>query len=605
MQNRDAHTVRGIARIRSGYTLEQARKELNLIGHGLAQQYPETNTGRTMVADTFRIDTGDNQSTLWLLLGAVSLVLLIACVNIASLLLARAVSRDREIAMRVAIGASRSRLARHCLTESALLALAGGALGVVLAVISLRPFLLLWPAALPHADAIHIDWRVLLFTLAVSLFSGIVFGLAPALRAPALQLDHSVRGADTRSGARRLHTGFVVSEIALALVLLVASGMLGRTLLRLSALDAGVNVHNLLITRASLSPATLSNPARARAAWEDLLDRVASVPGVQSVTMVDTVPMREGVNELAYSTAAALPPPDRQPLTLATSVTANYLDVMGIPLRAGRFFDRRDRPDGEPVIAIDDVLARQAFQTSNPQDAVGRQLWIPAMAPQPVRVVGVVGHVRHWGLAGDDQSPVRAQIYYPFWQLPDTLVHRWSDLMSIAVRTQVEPMSLMPALRRAAAGAGGDQVLYQERTMEQLASHSLARQRFLMLLFGVFAALALILASIGIYGVLAYLTSQRTQEVGVRMALGASTRTVLGLVLRQSAGMIAGGVIVGIAGALAAARILERFVSGMRAADPLTVLAMVAILAAAALLASFLPARRASRIDPMNALRQE
>jgi hypothetical protein len=278
---------------------------------------------------------------------------------------------------------------------------------------------------------------------------------------------------------------------------------------------------------------------------------------------------------------------------------------MGIPLRAGRFFDTRDRPDSEPVIAIDDVLAQQAFHTSSPQAVIGRQLWIPPMDSRPVRIVGVVGHVRHWGLGGDDQSPVRAQIYYPFSQLPDSLVHRWSDLMSIAVRTRVEPFSLLPALRRAVAGAGGDQVLYEERTMEQLASGSLARQRFLMLLFGIFAGLALVLASIGIYGVLAYLTSQRTQEVGVRMALGASTGNVLGIVLRHSAGMIAGGVIVGVAGALAAGRLLERFVSGMNAADPATVVGMVSILAAAALLASFLPARRASRIDPMSALRQE
>jgi predicted permease len=606
MQNRNAHRVRAIGRLRPGYTRDQARQELDLIGHRLAQQYPQSNAGRTMIADTLRIDAGDSKSTLLLLLGAVSLVLLIACVNVASLLLARAVSRDREIAMRVAIGASRTRLARHCLTESAVLGLAGGALGLVLATVSIRPFLLLWPGTLPRAAAIHVDWRVLLFALAASLVSGLLFGLAPALRAPGLKFEHSLRGANTRAGAsRRMHTAFVVSEIALALVLLVASGMLGRTLLHLSSLDPGVNVHNLLITRTALSPAILKNPAQTRAAWTDVLGRVAHVPGVQSVAMVDTVPMREGDNELGYSTTAAIPPQDKQPLTLATSVSDHYLDVMGIPLRAGRFFDTRDRPETEDVVVIDDVFAQQAFHTSSPQAVVGRQLWIPYMAPRPVRIVGVVGHVRHWGLAGDDQSPVRAQVYYPFSQLPDALVHRWSDLMSIAVRTSVEPLSLLPALRRAASGAGDDHVLYQEHTMEQLASRSIARQRFLMLLFGVFAVLALILACIGVYGVLAYLTSQRIPEVGVRMALGASTRSVVGIVLRQSAAMIGGGVIVGIAGALAAARLLERFVTGMRGAEPVTVVAMVSILAAAALLASFLPARRASRIDPMSALRQE
>jgi len=606
MQNRAVHTVRAIARLRPGYTLEQARKELDLIGHRLARQYPQTNTGRTMIADRMHTDTSDVKSTLWLLLGAVSMVLLIACVNIASLLLARAVSSEREVAMRVAIGANRSRLARQCLTESGLLALAGGALGVVLATLSLRPFLLFWPGVLPRAEAIHIDWRVLLFALAASLLSGFIFGLAPALRAPSAAFEHSVRGASTPAGAaRRLHTVFVVSEIALALVLLVSSGMLGRTLLRLSSLDPGIDVHNLLVARAALAPATLANPARARAAWKDLLDSVAQTPGVRSVAMVDTVPMREGINELSYSTTAALPPPDRQPLALATSVSPNYLDVMQIPLRAGRFFDSRDRPGGELVVAIDDIFAAHAFHSSDPQSAIGRQLWIPAMAPGPVRVVGVVGHVRHWGLAGDDDASVRAQFYYPFAQLPDVLVHRWSDLMSIAVRTRVEPLSLFPSLQQAAAGPGGDQVLYDGRVMEQLASRSLARQRFLVLLFGVFAALALTLACIGIYGVLAYLTTQRTPEVGVRMALGASAASVLGTVLRQSAGMIAGGVVAGIVGSLAAARLLQRFVAGMRGAEPFTIAAMVAILAGAALLASYLPARRASRIDPMRALRQE
>ncbi|HWF08973.1 MAG TPA: ABC transporter permease [Bryobacteraceae bacterium] len=606
MQSRFVPTVRAIARLRPGYTLEQARKELDLIGHRLASQYPQSNTGRTMVAAPMRVDVSAVQSTLWLLLGAVTLVLLIACVNIASLLLARAVSREREISMRAAIGASRIRLARQCLTESVVLATAGGILGLLLAIASLRPFLLFWPGTLPRAGSIHIDWRVLLFALAASLCSGILFGLAPALRAPIVSLEHSLRGARSVSGAsRRLHTVFVVAEIALALVLLISSGMLGRTLVQLASLDPGVDLHNVLVTRAALSPATLANPAGTRTAWKDLLERAARVPGVQAVAMVDTVPMREGNNELPWSTTTALPPPDKQPLAIATSVTPQYLDVMGIRLRAGRFFNEHDRLDGELVAVIDDVFARKAFQTRIPADAVGRQLWFPDIGPNPVRVVGVVGHVRHWGLAGDDQAAVRAQFYYPFSQVPDVLVHRWSDLMSVAVRTRVEPMSLLPALRRAAAGAGSDQVLYEERTMEGLASRDLARQRFLLLLFGIFAGLALLLACIGVYGVLAYLASQRISEVGVRMALGATSGDVLGLVLRQSAGMILGGVIAGLVGAFAAGRLLERFVSGMRAVDAGTVAAMVAVLVAAALLASFLPARRASRIEPMSALRQE
>jgi predicted lysophospholipase L1 biosynthesis ABC-type transport system permease subunit len=256
----------------------------------------------------------------------------------------------------------------------------------------------------------------------------------------------------------------------------------------------------------------------------------------------------------------------------------------------------------ELVIVIDDVLARKAF---GGRDAVGKRLWIPAMSPDPVRVIGVVGHVRHWGLAGDDQAQVRAQVYYPFDQVPDPLLLRWSELMSIAVRTSVEPLSLLDSLRREARGAAGDQVLYETRTMEQLATRSLARQRFLLLLFGVFAGLALLLACIGIYGVLAYLTSQRVPEIGVRMAVGAAARDVIRLVLGQSLGMILAGVAVGSLAALAAGRLLERLVAGMKPAEPSTFAAMVSMLVFAALIASFLPARRASRVDPMSALRQE
>jgi predicted permease len=384
--------------------------------------------------------------------------------------------------------------------------------------------------------------------------------------------------------------------------LLVSAGMLGRTLLRLSSLDSGVIIRNVLVTRTALSPQALASPAQIRAHWQELLDRIRRVPGVQSVAMVDTVPMREGNNQLPWWTSAAMPPPNEQPLALATSVTPDYLKVMGIPLREGRFLNDQDRMGNEPVVVIDDALARKAFGGRN---AVGKRLWIPAMSSDPVRVIGVVGHVRHWGLADDDQAQVRAQVYYPFAQVPDPLLRRWSELMSIAVRTNVEPLSLLDSLRREARGPAGDQVLYEARTMEQLATRSLARQRFLMLLFGVFAGLALLLACIGIYGVLAYLTSQRVPEIGVRMAVGAGARDIIRLVLGQSLGMILAGVAVGSLAAVAATRILERLVAGMKPAEPSTFAGMASILILAALFASFLPARRASRVDPMSALRQE
>lgn len=618
LQNRDRHPgIQVIARLHPGVTEAAARAELDLIARQLEQRYPRSNKERGFIVDPLRPDVADVRATLWLLLGAVSLVLLIACVNVASLLLARAVSRERELAMRVALGAGRGRLVRQCLTESTVLGLAGGALGIVLAALAIRPFVLFWPGSLPRAEEIHLDWRVLSFALGAALLSGLLFGLAPALRAPIRHVEQALRagGRSIAASSRRLHSAFVVSELALAVVLLVSAGMLGGTLLRLSALNPGMNYRNVLVARMALSPAALDTPAKIRAAWQDVLDRARRLPGVESAAAVDTVPMRAGNNQLNYWTSAALPPADRQPLALATSVTPDYLSVMGLPLLRGRFFSDHDRRGGEPVVVIDEVLAQQAF---GGQDPIGKSLWFPVGAspfdtetktPDAARVVGVVGHVRHWGLAGDDQAQVRAQLYYPFAQVADPLLRRWSELMSVAVRTSVPPLHLAEplgrALRGATGGAGGDQAVYEVRTMEQLVSDSLARQRFLMLLFGIFAALALVLACIGIYGVLAYLTSRRVPEIGVRMALGATAGEVMWLVLRQSLGMIAVGAAAGAAAAYAAARVLTRLVEGARPGGPATFALTIAVLAAAALAASFLPARRASRVDPLSALRQE
>jgi predicted permease len=577
---------------------------LSLVGHHLAEEYADTNGGRTFAVSPLRPPVDDVRSTLWLLLGAVSLVLLIACTNVASLLLARAVSRERELSMRLALGASRGRLVRQCLTESAVLALAGGAFGVLLAALGIGPFLALWPGSLPRAQEVHLDWRVMLFAIVVSLLSGLLFGMAPALRAPEHGLEQALRaGARTIAGtARHLHGTFVISEIALAVVLLVAAGMLGRTLLRVSALHPGVDIRNVLVTRMALSPGVLADPGKIRPAWQDVLSRASRVPGVQSVAIVDTVPMREGNNQIGYWISADVPPENRRPVALATSVSPDYLKVMGISLRRGRFFNDEDRMGGELVIVIDDVLAQSAF---GEQDPIGKRLWMPDMDYGPFTVVGVVGHVRHWGLAGDDQAYVRAQFYYPFSQLPDQSLRRWSELMSVVVRTNVAPLSVVDSLGHEVRGVTGDQVLYEVRTMEQLARGTLARQRFLLLLFGIFAGLALLLACIGIYGVLAYLTGQRVPEIGVRMALGARPADVIWLVLRQSLGMIFVGVGVGFFGAVATAHLLERLVEGVRRADLSTLAIMIPLLVIAALLASFVPARRASRVDPITALRQE
>lgn len=605
MQNRDAHFIHVLARLQPGVTLRETQTELALITSHRSKQYPKSDAGRDVVALPLRQElVGDVRPTLWMLLGAVSLVLLIACVNVASLLLARAVSRERELTVRMALGADRGRLMRQCLTESALLGLSGGVLGVLLATIGVRPFVTFWPGSLPRAEEVHLDWRVLLFAVAVSLLSGLLFGLAPALRAPSLELERVLRaGARTVVGSsRRLHSGFVISEIALAVVLLVAAGMLGSMLLRVSSLDPGINIQNAVVARVALSPSVLASPTQARVAWQDLLDRARQLPGVRSVALTDIVPMREGENNLSYWATPVPPPQNEEPLALASSVTPDYLTVMGIPLRQGRFFNEQDRMGHELVVVIDDALAQHAFDGREP---VGKHLWIPAISPDPVQVVGVVGHVRHWGLAGDDQSRVRDQIYYPFAQVPDHLMHFFSSVMSIAMRTDIPPLNAVEPLRREMRTAAGDEVLYEVRTMEELVSGSLARQRFLLLLFGIFAGLALLLACIGVYGVLAYLTGQRVPEFGVRMALGASTGNVMQLVLGQGLGIILTGVGVGTVAALAAGRLLQHLVDGMRPAGPATFALMISVLVGAGLVASFVPARRASRVDPMTALRQE
>jgi predicted permease len=605
MQNRGAFFIHVLGRLQPNVTLAQAQTELSLIARQLAAQYPENNQGRDMVAHPLSQEVvGDVRPTLWLLLGAVSLVLLVACVNVASLLLARAVSREREVAMRVALGASRGRLARQCLTESGVLGISGGALGILLAFVGTRPFVSLWPGSLPRAQDVQLDWRVLLFALGLSLLSSLLFGLAPALRAPARDLERALRGAGRSLGGstRRLHGSFVVAEIALAVVLLVAAGILGRTLLRLSSLDPGFNTRNVLAAHVALSPAVLGNPAKARVAWEDVLDRARRLPGVQSVALADVVPMRVGEDSVGYWATPFQPPIDQIPLALASIVTPDYLEVMALRLRQGRFLNEQDRIGHETVIVIDDNLAQRAFAGSDP---VGKRLWIQGMDSNPVRIVGVVGHVRHWGLAGDDQSRVRDQIYCSFYQLPDPLMHFLSSVMSITVRTSISPLHVAESLRRELRGPGGDQTLYDVHTMDDLASASLDRQRFLLWLFGIFAGLALLLACVGIYGVLTYLTNQRVPEIGLRMALGASARDVTRLVLGQSFGMIAIGVGVGILGALAAARLLEHLVDGTRPTDLSTFVITIPILLAAALFASFIPARRASRVDPMSALRQE
>jgi predicted permease len=379
--------------------------------------------------------------------------------------------------------------------------------------------------------------------------------------------------------------------------------MLGRTLLALSALNPGFNPHNALAARFALSPKALDNPAHMQAAWQDVLDRARRVPDVEYAALADIVPMGPGVNMEPYRATPNPLPPNEEPVALASTVTPDYFKVMGIPLVQGRFFNEQDREGGQPVLIIDENLARHAFGR---RDVVGRQIWISGRGAAPLEIVGVVGHVRHWGLAADDQSRAHSdQMYSPFAQVPAGLLHIFSSFMSIAIRTRSSPLEVVRPLQEELRGDSGDQTLYQIRTMDKLVGASLARQRFLSVLFGIFAGLALLLACTGIYGVLAYLTGQRVSEIGVRMALGASMSEILRLVLWQSLKMILAGVGLGLAAAVAAGRALQHLVQGMEAPNGAAFAVMIPLLMFAALLASFVPARRASLVDPLRALRDE
>ena len=605
MQWRSAYFMHVYARMRPGVNLATAKADLSLLSARLAKQYPESNADFTLVPHPLQSElVKDVRPTLWLLLSAVSLVLLIACVNVASLLLTRVVSRSHEFALRLALGAQTSRLVSQCLIESSVLGIVGGSLGLFLAVLGTGPFLRFWPDRLPRADEVHVDWRVLLFAITTSVLTALIFGLSPALRANRSAIEETLRSRSrTIAGsARKPLSGFVISQMALALVLLSAAGIMGRTLMRFASLNPGIDIHNTLAARVALSPSVLSNPAQSRAAWQELIDNLRSVPSVQSVALTDIVPMREGENVLDYRPTATPLPPSQELEALASAVTPDYLQTMRLPLIHGRFFTENDKLGTPQVIVIDENMARHAFGAEDP---IGKVLWIPAMGDKPVQVVGVVGHVRHWGLAGDDQSAVHDECYYPLAQVPDQLVRFFSSVLSVVIRTNVPPMNLLTPLQQQAHGATGDQTLYEVRTMEQLVSSSLAQQQFLLLLFAIFAGLALLLACVGIYSVIAYLTGQRVPEFGVRLALGARSSDIVRLVLGESLTIILTGVGIGLLASLGSARVLQRLAPGVQPAQGLILALVIPALIVVALSACYIPARRAGKVDPVVSLRDE
>jgi predicted permease len=605
LRTREEHPgLRVIGRLKPAVAIEAAQAEIASICNALSRQYPKTNAGHGARVVRMKDDmVGYIRPTLMLLVGAVGFVLIIACANVANLLLARATARQREFAIRAALGADRKRVVRQLLTESVLLSLGGATIGLLLARWGTRLVLAAAPGSLPRSGEIGIDPYVLLFTLAVSVVTGVLFGLAPAFHGananPQECLKEGARGAG--GGRHRAEGVFVAVEIGLAVILLVGAGLMIESLWRLWQVDAGFNTRGILTMQVALSPKVMASPPGIRLAYQQLLGRVAATPGVQSAAITSVVPLSERNSEIPFWPGAGpQPAQDRMTSAMFYLVTPDYPGVMQIPLRHGRFFTDRDTLASPPVVAIDDVLARRMFPG---QDPVGRQ--ISLMVIGPVQIVGVVGHVKQWGLDSDDAAKIREQIYFPFLQVPDKFMSGGVAGLTLALRTGLEPLSLVSAVRAQVAGSTQDQPVYSVRTMEQIIARSLAERRFTMLLLIIFAATALLLAAVGIYGVMSYAVTRRTHEIGIRAALGASRREIVGLVVRQGMRLAAIGMAAGLVAALALTRFMAGLLYGVRPADPATLAAVTLLLGGIALLACYIPARRAAAVDAVVALRCE
>ena len=600
----------GIGRLKPGVTLEQARADMAAVTHGLAETYPDADKGiGANIIPLRQLMVGDTQPILLVLFGAVGFVLLIACVNVANLLIARSTGRAREFAIRTALGAGRARLLRQFVTESLLLSLAGGGLGLLIAFWGTKAALAALPGALPRADEVGVDAHVLVFTLAVSLGSGILFGLAPALKMskPNLQKTLSEGGRAVTAARQRAHAIFVVVEVALALVLLVSAGLATRTLAALWRIDPGFRSSNILTFGLNLSPSMIhAQPEKVRATLRQLDATLASVPGVQSTTLSWGAFPMSGDDELLFWREGDPQPASKNDMNWALKyiVEPQYLQVMRIPLKRGRFFTNADDERSAPVAVIDEEFARRYFGASDP---VGKRLYFDrgiGSAPNIAEIVGVVGHVKQWDLISDS-TQLRDQIYLPFMQMPDDQIVQVPSGTSAAVRYDGASAPVFDAIRSAIRQMNSEQVVYQAQTMDEILAISLASQRFSMILLAGFAALALLLAALGIYGVVSYLVAQRTNEIGIRMALGAQRSHVLKMVIGQGAKMALVGVALGLAAALGLTRLMSKMLFGVKPSDPLTFIGVAALLAGVALLACYIPARRATRVDPVVALRYE
>jgi predicted permease len=599
----------GIGRMKPGVTIEQVRADFAEVTGNLASAYPDSDKGVGAAFFSFRRSmVGRVEPFLLMLLGAVGFVLLIACVNIANLLLARSTGRAREFAVRAALGAGKRRLIRQLLTESILLALVGGALGLLLANWGTRAALGALPAALPRAAEVGIDLRVLLFTAAIAILAGILFGLAPATRISRTNLQGSLKeGGRGASGSRTGAQGvLVVVETALALVLLIGAGLMVRSLVRLWEVDPGFNPNNLFTFGLSLPPSMWkASPTAIRAAFRDVDATLASTPGVQAVSMSWGAFPMDGDDEWLFWMEDQPKPTNQNDMkwTLEYVVDPGYLNAMETQLHGGRFFTARDDEHSPPVVLVDDVFVRQYFPNENP---VGKRLFLNSLeGNQQAEIIGVVGHVKQWGLDTDDTEKLRAQLYFPFMQLPDSVMAGAPTGMRVVLRSRGSAPGIMEAVRRSLEEMNSEQVIYGVQTMEEIISSSIANRWFSLILLGSFAGLALLLSSIGIYGVVSYLVGQQTREIGIRMALGAQRKDVLRLILGNGARMALLGVGIGVAAALGLTRLMAGLLYGVSAADPITFALVALVLILVALAACYIPARRAMRIDPLVALRYE
>jgi len=597
--NRNALWLKAVGRLKPGVTLEQARADMGTIAGRLEQQYDFMSGYGVNLVPIHDQVVGSVRPAMLVLLAAVALVLLIACANVANLLLVRAAAREREIAVRAALGAARGRLVGQLLTESIVLATAGGVAGLLIAVLGLRMLLAMAPVDIPRLDQIRVDWQVLAFALGLSLATGVVFGLVPALQASRPDLNESLkeggRGSTTGIRGRRIRGALVISEIALSLVLLIAAGLMIKSFVHLQQFNLGFNPDRMLTLRLQLPGSKYKDDSQVAGFYRELLDGVENLPGVQSVGAISTI----FLTKTPYSTNFTIqgrPPlrPGQQIEVPIDSISPNYFRVMGIPLLRGREFTDDDKAGAPGVVMINQTFARRFFPDEDP---IGKR-FVYGMpdGPNPpwLTIVGVVGDTRRTGF----DAEIRPETYLPYSQTPDRSMY-------LVVRAASSPMPVIQPVRDAVWAIDKDQAVFSVETMDQLLSEMMAQRRFNMLLLAIFAGAALILAAVGIYGVMSYSVTQRTHEIGVRIALGAGRATVLRQVAGQGMMLAAAGIGLGLAGSLALTRLMAGLLFEVHATDPVTFVLIPLLLGGVALAASVIPARRAMKLDPILALRYE